>query len=203
MFCDFMSCQLMSFHIIYFVTWCHIMSSSCGFRGGPKFSQFHAVFRKIWQNQMLAPNPPLEGWRPLLRESWIRPCLRCHVLWCHVLLWYLVLWYIVIPFDVRSYDFKKCCDNTPCLVASSHFIWQHVLSYRKMSFHKIVCDKISYHGMWCFEMTGFEIAYYKMSRWTVPKYRSTSVYTSTYISHHTVQCESAFRQVLQQSTDQQ
>ena len=26
----------------------------------------------------------------------------------------------------------------------------------------------------------------------VPKYRSTSVYTSSYISHHTVQCESAF-----------
>ena len=32
---------------------------------GPKFSQFHAVFRKIWQNYMLA--PPLESWRPLLR----------------------------------------------------------------------------------------------------------------------------------------
>ena len=29
---------------------------------GPKFSQFHAVFRKIWQNRMLA--PPLEGWPP-------------------------------------------------------------------------------------------------------------------------------------------
>ena len=31
---------------------------SGGFRGaahGPKFSQFHAVFRKIWQNHMLAP----------------------------------------------------------------------------------------------------------------------------------------------------
>ena len=39
---------------------------------GPKFSQFHAVFRKIWQNHMLAPLPP-EGWRPLLWESWIRP----------------------------------------------------------------------------------------------------------------------------------
>ena len=39
--------------------------------------------------------------------------------------------------------------------------------------------------------------------WTVPKYRSTSVYTSRHISHHTVQCESAFCQVLQQSTDQQ
>ena len=32
---------------------------------GPKFSQFHTVFHKIWQNHMLA--PPLEGWRPLLR----------------------------------------------------------------------------------------------------------------------------------------
>ena len=31
---------------------------------GPKFSQFHAVFCKIWQNHMLAPPP--EGWRPLL-----------------------------------------------------------------------------------------------------------------------------------------
>ena len=37
----------------------------------PKFSQFHAVFRKIWQNDMLA--PPHHGWHPLLRESWIRP----------------------------------------------------------------------------------------------------------------------------------
>ena len=24
---------------------------------GPKFSQFHAVFRKIWENHMLAPPP--------------------------------------------------------------------------------------------------------------------------------------------------
>ena len=31
---------------------------------GPKFSQFHAVFRKIWQNHVLA-SP--ESWRPLLR----------------------------------------------------------------------------------------------------------------------------------------
>ena len=31
----------------------------------PKFSQFHAVFWKIWQNHMLAPQ--LEGWHPLLR----------------------------------------------------------------------------------------------------------------------------------------
>ena len=43
--------------------------TSGGFRGtppyGPKFFQFHAVFRKIRQNHMLA--PPSEGWRPLLR----------------------------------------------------------------------------------------------------------------------------------------
>ena len=32
---------------------------------GPKFSQFHAVFHKIWQNHMLVPPP--EGWRPFLR----------------------------------------------------------------------------------------------------------------------------------------
>ena len=32
---------------------------------GPQFSQFHAVFHKIWQNHMLA--SPLEGWRPFLR----------------------------------------------------------------------------------------------------------------------------------------
>ena len=53
---------------------------SGGFRGGapgtrpphgPKFSQFHAVFRKIWQNHMLA--TPLEGWRPLLRGILGRP----------------------------------------------------------------------------------------------------------------------------------
>ena len=51
---------------------------SGGYRGGrspysPKFSQFHAVFRKIWQNHMLA--PPLEGWRPPYGESWSRPCI--------------------------------------------------------------------------------------------------------------------------------
>ena len=34
---------------------------------GFKFFQFHAVFGKIWQNRMLA--PPLEGWRPHLRET--------------------------------------------------------------------------------------------------------------------------------------
>ena len=53
------------------------MNYSGGFREGrappphgPKFSQFHAFFRKIWQNHMLA---PLEGWRPSYGESWIRP----------------------------------------------------------------------------------------------------------------------------------
>ena len=34
---------------------------------GPKFSQFRAIFRKIWQNHMLAP-PPRAG-----APSWIRP----------------------------------------------------------------------------------------------------------------------------------
>ena len=33
---------------------------------GPKISQFHAIFRKIWQHFMLAPSPP-EGWHPLLQ----------------------------------------------------------------------------------------------------------------------------------------
>ena len=41
---------------------------------GPKFSQFHAVFRKIWQSHMLA-TPPPDGLCPPLRESWIRPLL--------------------------------------------------------------------------------------------------------------------------------
>ena len=31
----------------------------------PKFSQFHAVLGKIWQNRIL---PPPEGWRPDLGE---------------------------------------------------------------------------------------------------------------------------------------
>ena len=39
---------------------------------GPKFSQFHTVFRKIWQNRMLAPPPP-RGLVPPPGESWIRP----------------------------------------------------------------------------------------------------------------------------------
>ena len=44
---------------------------------GPKFSQFHAVFRKIWQNHMLAPPPP-QGWRPLLRGILDPPLLWDH-----------------------------------------------------------------------------------------------------------------------------
>ena len=31
------------------------MADPTGVAYGPKFSQFHAVFRKIWQNRMLAP----------------------------------------------------------------------------------------------------------------------------------------------------
>ena len=31
---------------------------------GPKFSQFRAVFRKIWQNHILAPPPPHRGLVP-------------------------------------------------------------------------------------------------------------------------------------------
>ena len=45
---------------------------------GPKFSQFHAVFHKIWQNHMLA--PPLEGWRPLLRGILDQPLISCIVI---------------------------------------------------------------------------------------------------------------------------
>ena len=56
--------------------------SSGGFRGGapwrlpygPNFSQFHAVFRKIWQNHMLA--PPWRVGAPSYGESWVRPCLE-------------------------------------------------------------------------------------------------------------------------------
>ena len=37
---------------------------------GPKFSQFHAAFGKVWQNRMLTSKPPpphpREGWRLLL-----------------------------------------------------------------------------------------------------------------------------------------
>ena len=39
---------------------------------GPKFSQFHAVFRKIWHNRMLAPSHRVGA--PSYWESWIRPC---------------------------------------------------------------------------------------------------------------------------------
>ena len=31
---------------------------------GPKFSQFHVVFQKIWQNHMLVPPPPPRGLAP-------------------------------------------------------------------------------------------------------------------------------------------
>ena len=39
---------------------------------GPKFSQFHAVFGKIWQNRMLA--PPWGVGAPSSGKSWIRHC---------------------------------------------------------------------------------------------------------------------------------
>ena len=62
-----------SYNVIYKGLCFILVMFSGGFRGGtrrppygPKFSQFHAVFRKMWQNHMLA--PPLEGWHPLLRE---------------------------------------------------------------------------------------------------------------------------------------
>ena len=46
----------------------------------PKFSQFHAVFQKFWQNRMLA--PPLEGRRPLLQgildQALITVCHSVH-----------------------------------------------------------------------------------------------------------------------------
>ena len=38
---------------------------------GPKFSQFHAVFRKMWQNHMLA--PPGGSAPPSYGKSWIYP----------------------------------------------------------------------------------------------------------------------------------
>ena len=40
-----------------------------------KFSQFHAVFWKFWQNRMLAPLPWSVG-ATSYREPWIHPCLR-------------------------------------------------------------------------------------------------------------------------------
>ena len=60
--------------------WKHTDRFSGRFRGrpppparyGPKFSQFHAVFRKIWQNHMLVPQPWGIG-APSYGESWIRP----------------------------------------------------------------------------------------------------------------------------------
>ena len=46
--------------------------------GVPKFFQFHAVFRKIWQNRMLAPPG---GWSPLLGEILDPPLAGMHNLW--------------------------------------------------------------------------------------------------------------------------
>ena len=64
---------------------------SGGFRGvpparpsphGPKFSQFHAVFHKIWQNHMLA--APWRVGAPSYRESWIRPCVCIYFKTFHI-----------------------------------------------------------------------------------------------------------------------
>ena len=54
---------------------------------GPKFSQFHAVFREIWQNHMLVPHPPPEGSRPLLRGILDPPLVNVH--WCRNSDWFL------------------------------------------------------------------------------------------------------------------
>ena len=52
--------------------WCSECSggSKGGGDPGPKFSQFHAVFWKFWQNRMLE---SLEGWPPSYWKSWTRP----------------------------------------------------------------------------------------------------------------------------------
>ena len=47
----------------------------------PKISQFHAVFRRIWQNRMLVPPFP-EGWRPLL-QGIMDPPLICTLFEVH------------------------------------------------------------------------------------------------------------------------
>ena len=61
---------------------------------GPKFSQFHAVFRKIWQNHMLAP-PPLQGILdpPLLLPIYTerKGKAKKYIWYLLVLLWSLVL----------------------------------------------------------------------------------------------------------------
>ena len=72
--------------------------TSGGFRGahparappyGPKFSLFHAVFWKIWQNHILAP-PPRVG-APSYRESWIRPWWQCERTVSYVSIVHLIL----------------------------------------------------------------------------------------------------------------
>ena len=50
---------------------------------GRKFSQFHAVFRKIWQIVCWRPSPP-QGWRTLLRGI-LDPPLKNEVASCHSL----------------------------------------------------------------------------------------------------------------------
>ena len=48
----------MVYHLVDFIHEIGHGTVSDGFKGGgPKFSQFHAVFRKFWQNHRLAPLP--------------------------------------------------------------------------------------------------------------------------------------------------
>ena len=58
---------------LLFVYVCKSVADLGGPPQGPKFSQFHAVFRKIWQNHMLA-LPPWRVGAPSYGESCIRPC---------------------------------------------------------------------------------------------------------------------------------
>ena len=54
-------------------------------RYGPKFSHFHVVFRKFWQNHRLAP-PPWRIGASSYGKSWIHPCIEYNLGW-HPNLW--------------------------------------------------------------------------------------------------------------------
>ena len=93
-FSSFLYLRSVSIQIFKFDDFCYVSSSkpffgktylaavpSDGSKGGsygPKFSQYHAVFSKIWQNRML------EGWRHLLRAILDQPLVPKGEILCWV-----------------------------------------------------------------------------------------------------------------------
>ena len=111
----------------------------CASPYGPKISQFHAVFRKIWQNHMLAP-PQGGGLAPPPMGNPGSAPARCIVHSCWCCLWYKCknwtganLFYITL---IRyEYHCQWWCPNISKLTTGTHI-------YAKAKCNMTVCMSI-------------------------------------------------------------